>query len=88
MEAGLQESPPNRVTLYFSSESHIHSLRNVLLLSGVPLNPTVATTLEAIELNYLSHGVFRLYEDLSKPCARCFAVDAVRSLIRSMIECR
>lgn len=32
----------------------------------------VATTLEAIELNYLSHGVFRLYEDLAKPCTLLF----------------
>lgn len=37
LEQGLAENPPSRVTLYFSSESHIHSLRNVLLLSGITL---------------------------------------------------
>jgi len=66
LEAGLDPQPPCRATLYFSSESHIHALRNVLLLTGTPLNTTMATTLEAMELNYLSHAVFRLYEDVSK----------------------
>lgn len=68
LESGLQDNPPpqNRVSLYFSSESHIHALRNVLLLSGIADNETVATVLDSIELNYLSHVVFRLYEDLTK----------------------
>jgi hypothetical protein len=68
LERGLQSDPPpsNRVSLYFSSESHIHALRNVLLLSGIADNETVATVLDSIELNYLSHVVFRLYEDLTK----------------------
>ncbi len=69
LEAGLQPRPSRRVNLYFSSESHIHALRNVLLLLGCPLNHTVATTLEAMELNYLSHAVLRLYEDRSVPPA-------------------
>lgn len=56
-----------RVFLYFSSESHIHGLRNTMLLSDMPDNKTAATTLEALELNYLSHGVWRLFEDLSQP---------------------
>ena len=56
LESALSPKAPSRVTLYFSSESHIHALRNVLLLSGIALNRTVATTLDAIELNYLSHG--------------------------------
>lgn len=56
-----------RVQLYFCSESHIHALRNTMLLSGMPDNRTAATTLEALELNYLSHGVWRLFEDLSQP---------------------
>jgi hypothetical protein len=67
LESALSPRCPSRVTLYFSSESHIHALRNVLLLSGIACNRTVATTLDAIELNYLSHAVFRLYEDVSKP---------------------
>jgi len=67
LESALSPRCPSRVTLYFSSESHIHALRNVLLLSGLACNRTVATTLDAIELNYLSHAVFRLYEDVSRP---------------------
>ena len=66
LDQGLLDDPPTRVNLYFSSESHIHVLRNVLLLSGIADNRTVATTLDALELNYLSHAVFRLYEDVSK----------------------
>lgn len=66
LERGLLDQPTHRVSLYFSSESHIHALRNVLLLCGIADNRTVATTLDAIELNYLSHAVFRLYEDVSK----------------------
>jgi hypothetical protein len=65
LENGLQAAPKTRVFLYFSSESHLHSLRNILLLSGLPHNKTVATMLESIELNYLSHGVFRLFEDIT-----------------------
>lgn len=53
---GLHDNPQTRVNLYFSSESHIHAMRNCLLLSGVADNRTVETTLDAIELNYLSHG--------------------------------
>lgn len=68
LEGGLVDSPApaSRVSLYFSSESHLHSLRNTLLLSGVPHNSNVATALESCEINYLSHCVFRLFEDLSK----------------------
>jgi hypothetical protein len=63
--AGTPDTP--RVNLYFSSESHIHALRNTMLLGGMPDNTTMATTLEALELNYLSHGVWRLFEDTSAP---------------------
>ena len=56
---GLQSDPETRTFLYFTSESHMHSLRNILLLSNLCHNTTTATTLESIELNYLSHGVFR-----------------------------
>jgi hypothetical protein len=45
---GMEDEPSSRVHLYFSSESHIHSLRNVLLLAGVPANYTVATVLESL----------------------------------------
>jgi Diphosphoinositol pentakisphosphate kinase 2 N-terminal domain/Histidine phosphatase superfamily (branch 2) len=67
LECGLRDEPQSRAFLYFSSESHLHSLRNSIVLSGLPLNTTVATYLESVELNYLSHGVFRLYEDVSRP---------------------
>jgi hypothetical protein len=66
LESGMEEHPSGRVSCYFSSESHLHSLRNILLLSGATTNKTVATALESIELNYLSHCVFRLFEDLSR----------------------
>lgn len=56
LESCMNPRCNSRVSLYFSSESHIHALRNVLLLSGIADNRTVATTLDAIELNYLSHG--------------------------------
>jgi hypothetical protein len=55
LESALSPKCPSRVTLYFSSESHIHALRNVLLLSGIACNRTVATSLDAIELNYLRY---------------------------------
>uniref|UniRef100_A0A0A9X1W7 Inositol hexakisphosphate and diphosphoinositol-pentakisphosphate kinase n=1 Tax=Lygus hesperus TaxID=30085 RepID=A0A0A9X1W7_LYGHE len=38
-----------------------------MLLSNIADNATVSTTLESLELNYLSHGAWRLYEDLSCP---------------------
>jgi inositol hexakisphosphate/diphosphoinositol-pentakisphosphate kinase len=66
LEIGLLENASSRVHLYFSSESHIHALRNVIQLSGLPSNKTIAATLEATELNYMSHGVFRLFLDPSK----------------------
>lgn len=50
LESTLSPRCKSRVSLYFSSESHIHALRNVLLLSGIACNRTVATTLDAIEV--------------------------------------
>jgi len=48
---------------YFTSESHIHALLNLLCYSGLPgLVPV-----ENYEVNYLSHIVFKLYEDMSVP---------------------
>jgi len=65
--SGFASTSQTRCFLHFTSESHLHTLRNLLLLSGVSLNNTMETTLDSMELNYLSHGVFRLYEDLSRP---------------------
>lgn len=46
----MSDSPSTpRVNLYFSSESHIHGLRNTMLLSGMPDNETAATTLEVTQ---------------------------------------
>lgn len=56
-----------RVHLYFCSESHIHALRNMMLLSNMADNATCDLTLDAVVPNYLSHGVWRLYEDPSEP---------------------
>jgi hypothetical protein len=39
----------------------------MLLLSGLAHNKTISTTLESIELNYLSHCVLRLFEDVTLP---------------------
>eukprot|EP00466_Bigelowiella_natans_P009739 jgi/Bigna1/76430/fgenesh1_pg.41_\ len=50
---GMELDPSHRANLYFSSESHLHSLRNAILLSDIPHNRTVATTLEAMEINYM-----------------------------------
>lgn len=66
LENGLQQNPKSRVFLYFSSESHLHCLRNVLLLSGIPYSKNIATTLESIELNYMAHCVLRLFEDVTR----------------------
>jgi len=60
---GMELDPSHRANLYFSSESHLHSLRNAILLSDIPHNRTVATTLEAMEINYMAHCVFRLFLD-------------------------
>lgn len=64
--------------LYFSSESHIHALRNVIQLCGLPSNKTVATTLEATELSYLSHGVHT--RALSLSLSRALSLSHARTL--------
>ncbi|CAK9857717.1 unnamed protein product [Sphagnum jensenii] len=66
-----------RTRLYFTSESHIHSLINVLRychlddsLKGEPglvSNEGLQRIFEIKELDYLTHIVFRLYENTSVP---------------------
>ncbi|KAG8745708.1 hypothetical protein FRC10_007188 [Ceratobasidium sp. 414] len=56
----LQEARNNgecSLTLYFTKESHIHTLVNLVLQSGLPIaNPRIP------ELDYASHITFELYE--------------------------
>ena len=58
-----------RTRLYFTSESHIHAILNVIrfaYLADPSIAPPSLYTMhrleEVDELNYLSHVVFRLYE--------------------------
>eukprot|EP01117_Protostelium_nocturnum_P011563 TRINITY_DN4195_c0_g1_i1.p1 TRINITY_DN4195_c0_g1~~TRINITY_DN4195_c0_g1_i1.p1 ORF type:complete len:516 (+),score=202.01 TRINITY_DN4195_c0_g1_i1:1051-2598(+) len=50
-----------KTRLYFTSESHLHSLRNVLLQSN---SSKFYELIEPVELSYLSNLVFRIYENL------------------------
>eukprot|EP00475_Leptophrys_vorax_P038867 TRINITY_DN6940_c0_g2_i1.p1 TRINITY_DN6940_c0_g2~~TRINITY_DN6940_c0_g2_i1.p1 ORF type:complete len:543 (-),score=140.84 TRINITY_DN6940_c0_g2_i1:136-1734(-) len=47
--------------LYFTSESHLNALRNMVMHSSMPLNTTISSNLHNMELNYFSHVVFQLY---------------------------
>ena len=51
---------------YFTNETHLHSLRNLIVLANLPHSPLLAQALEAMELHYLSHIVFALFEDVTK----------------------
>jgi len=56
----LEEARNNErssLTLYFTKESHIHTLVNLVLLSGLPI-----TAPRTPELDYASHITFELYE--------------------------
>merc|ERR1712048_308704 len=53
----------SRTFLYFTSESYLHSLRNVLILSELPANKYVAADIEGMECSYFSHCVIRVFED-------------------------
>ena len=61
-----------RTRLYFTSESHIHSLVNIIRYGGLFPDPdkewaAADKYLSTVtELNYLSHLVFLLYEDPTK----------------------
>jgi len=50
-----------KTRLYFTSESHLHSMRNVLLHSG---SSKFHELIEPVELSYLSNLVFKIYENL------------------------
>lgn len=59
-----QGTATSKTHLYFSSESHLQTLRNGLLHSGVT---KFHELVEPVELNYLAHFVFELYENLDQP---------------------
>jgi len=62
----LKDEDTSRMFLYFSSESHLHALRNALIMCKTPLNKTVEKNVEGIELSYLAHCVIRIFEDPTK----------------------
>lgn len=55
-----------RCFLYFSSESHLHALRNALIICKTSYNQIVAKNVEGMDLSYFSHGIIRIFEDLTK----------------------
>lgn len=64
LQKSLEDGDQTRCFLYFSSESHIHALRNALIMGeSVAANSFVAKNVEGMELAYLSHGVIRLFEN-------------------------
>ena len=67
MEEGFKSFPSCRTFLYFTSESHLHALRNTLVLAGLSANASSCESVEAMNINYFSHCVFKLYEDVSFP---------------------
>jgi len=53
-----------RTSLFFTSESNMHALRNSLLLSDmIRPNKLVADSLDGVELSYLGHVLIRVFED-------------------------
>ncbi|KAJ4460437.1 putative Inositol hexakisphosphate and diphosphoinositol-pentakisphosphate kinase 1 [Paratrimastix pyriformis] len=56
-KAGL--SPSRSLSLYFTSEAHMHSMLNVLLLSG----PKAIIDRDSIsEIDYMTHFIFKVFE--------------------------
>ncbi|KAL5500251.1 hypothetical protein EMCRGX_G011776 [Ephydatia muelleri] len=63
-----------RTRLYFTSESHVHSVVNILKYGGLFEDPEEAMGKEGVlkisatpELNYMTQIVFLLYEDTQQP---------------------
>jgi hypothetical protein len=67
--SGWPADPPPRIPiagkpttrLYFSSESHLQTLRNVLIHSGIG---QLHDLIEPVELNYLTQILFLVWEDI------------------------
>jgi len=62
----FSDEETTRCFLYFSSESHLHALRNALIICKTSYNQIVAKNVEGMDLSYFSHGVIRIFEDLTK----------------------
>uniref|UniRef100_A0A1X7UU03 Inositol hexakisphosphate and diphosphoinositol-pentakisphosphate kinase n=1 Tax=Amphimedon queenslandica TaxID=400682 RepID=A0A1X7UU03_AMPQE len=57
-----------RTRLYFTSESHIHSLVNILKYGGIPIpEENYGKLHDPPELNYLSQVVFMVFENKTEP---------------------
>lgn len=79
-----------RTRLYFTSESHMHTLLNVLRYPGPDDTPIICQNgldlMDSIpEINYLSQIVIRLFEDSSNPfnlhCELSFSPGAINDPI-------
>ncbi|XXQ37278.1 Inositol hexakisphosphate and diphosphoinositol-pentakisphosphate kinase [Plasmodiophora brassicae] len=65
----VRENDHPRCFLYFTNESHMHALRNALLVFGIAANRTVATNLEHMQLGYCSHAIFRVFRHEDGSCS-------------------
>jgi inositol-hexakisphosphate/diphosphoinositol-pentakisphosphate 1-kinase len=50
-----------RTRLFFTSESHVHTLRNFLIFSEMPLVKRRPKEADNVELNYLTQIMFRVF---------------------------